>query len=136
MNVERFRLEDEPMTKQRFNDLFGEWSILLGEMMEIALDTNWGKKFEWDTATSFECLEDEVTRIENVCILHDFIAEIPTETLVSAINREKDYTEVKDNVIDFMVWLTVKNCDLPARELLDNIDIKQYIAHRKGEEDE
>ena len=75
------------MTKKELDKALREWGILLEEEMNIALDTNWGQKFKWETAVAFECMIDEVDRVNTVIDLHDEIVTVDTDMLLFVINE-------------------------------------------------
>lgn len=74
--------------KETLDDYLSDWGILLEEQMNIALDTNWGQKFLWNTAVSWECFVDEVNRIEHCLILHDDLATVDSNFLMFAITKD------------------------------------------------
>ena len=80
--------ESKIINSKILDDYLGDWGILLQEQMDIALDTNYGKKFKWDTATSFECLVDEVDRLNRVIELHDEIVTSNSDLLMFAITYD------------------------------------------------
>ena len=44
-------------------------------------------KYDFDIITSFECLEDDVTRLNKIMILHDMLVSLPTEELVDLFKK-------------------------------------------------
>lgn len=80
--------EEEIKTKETLNQYLQDWGILLEEQMNIALDTNWGQKFLWDTAVSWECFADEVNRIEHCITLHDDLVTIDSDFLMFALTLD------------------------------------------------
>ena len=78
---------DKIEDKETLDDYLHDWSILLNEQMNIALDTNWGQKFLWETAISWDCFQDEVNRINNCITLHDELATVDSNYLMFAITK-------------------------------------------------
>lgn len=76
------------MTEEQFKNSLREWEILINEEMNIALDTNWGQKFKWETAVSFACMIDDVNRINTVTDLLIELESTNKEMLLAAINHD------------------------------------------------
>ncbi len=63
-----------------------ELGILLGDpmsgLMQQALENNWNEQYskDFDLATTWDCFQSDVNRINNVLLLHDFLCDISLDT--------------------------------------------------------
>lgn len=92
--------KDHPNNPKEINEnevenLFSDWRILLEECQQGQLKTNWYDKFTWETQMSFDCLVDEVTRLNRVCAFYDLLVKIPTDELLKLIMEHSKIEEWK-----------------------------------------
>ena len=81
-------IEDNTWTKEMIDDHFAELAVLLTDNCESQLKTDWFdkyKKFETSIIENFEIMEDEVQRLQKSILLHDALAQIPTEELLELL---------------------------------------------------
>ena len=71
------------------DDMIRQWGIKIKDDMERMLSEKPFDKYDFDTITSFECLEDDVTRLNKIAILHDMLISVPTEELVDLFEKHK-----------------------------------------------
>lgn len=88
------------LTQEQLDKYLSDWGILLEEQMNIALDTNWGQKFLWDTAVSWECFVDEVNRIDDCITLYDEITTLDSRFLMFAITMQLKYLPLEYFTVD------------------------------------
>lgn len=80
------KMNDDDMIKT-IDDMIRQWGIKIKDDMERMLSEKPFDKYDFDTITSFECLEDDVTRLNKIAILHDMLISLPTEELVDLFKK-------------------------------------------------
>lgn len=80
------KMNDNEMIKT-IDDMIRQWGIKIKDDMERMLSEKPFDKYDFDTITSFECLEDDVTRLNKIAILHDMLISLPTEELVDLFKK-------------------------------------------------
>ena len=80
------KMNDNEMIKT-IDDMIRQWGIKIKDDMERMLSEKPFDKYDFDIITSFECLEDDVTRLNKIMILHDMLVSLPTEELVDLFKK-------------------------------------------------
>lgn len=83
----------EKYTKESIDDAIRQLGILLEEIIADALNTRYIEKYEdfdFDTITSFECMLDDINRINKVINLHDALVTAGSRDLLYAFTGDVD----------------------------------------------
>lgn len=90
--------EEERFTKENIDDAIGQLGIMLEEVMTDALNTRYIDKYEdfdFDTITSFNCMLDDINRINKVINLHDALVTTGSRDLLYAFTGDIDNLDVE-----------------------------------------
>lgn len=117
------------MNSKELSDYFSDWSLQLEEAVNETLDTQYRKKFCWETIESFECMVDEITRLHRVIDFHDILAQTSDEKLLDIINNTGESLEdILSDFVDFYI-------SVPLGMKLDKQKIiKKFMETRNNEE--
>ena len=80
------KMNDNEMIKA-IDEIIKQWGIKINDDIERLLTEKPINKYDFDIITSFECLEDDVTRLNKIMILHDMLVSLPTEELVDLFKK-------------------------------------------------
>lgn len=80
------KMNDNEMIKT-IDEIIKQWGIKINDDIERLLTEKPINKYDFDIITSFECLEDDVTRLNKIIILHDMLVSLPTEELVDLFKK-------------------------------------------------
>lgn len=80
------KMNDNEMIKA-IDEMIKQWGIKINDDIERLLTEKPINKYDFDIITSFECLEDDVTRLNKIIILHDMLVSLPTEELVDLFKK-------------------------------------------------
>lgn len=88
----------EKCTKESIDDAIRQLGILLEEIMVDALNTRYIEKYEdfdFDTITSFECMLDDINRINKAINLHDALVTAGSRDLLYAFTGDIENLDVE-----------------------------------------
>ena len=80
------KMNDNEMIKA-IDEIIKQWGIKINDDIKRLLIEKPINKYNFDIITSFECLEDDVTRLNKIMILHDMLVSLPTEELVDLFKK-------------------------------------------------
>lgn len=81
------------MNSKELDDYFSEWRLQLEEDINEMLDTKFRLKYPFETMEKFECMVDEVNRLNKVIEFHDILAECSYEKMLETVNHTEDNLE-------------------------------------------
>ena len=80
------KMSDKDYTIDDLLKMIYDLGVLLGDengLIRQTLNKNYGEEYkEFDLMTAFDCMVDEVNRLNNVIELHDILAEANLERLL------------------------------------------------------
>lgn len=88
----------EKCTKESIDDAIRQLGILLEEIMVDALNTRYIEKYEdfdFDTITLFECMLDDINRINKAINLHDALVTAGSRDLLYAFTGDIENLDVE-----------------------------------------
>ena len=90
--------EEEKYTDESINNAITALGIMLDDAMKDALNTRYCEKYEdygFDSITSFECMLDDINRINKVINLHDALVTTGSRDLLYAFTGDIDNLDIE-----------------------------------------
>lgn len=88
------------MNSKELDEYFGEWNLQLQESVDEMLDTKFRLKYPFETMEKFDCMVDEVNRLDKVIKFHDILAQVSENRMLEIVNHTGDRLE--DILLEFL----------------------------------
>lgn len=88
------------MNSKELDDYFSEWNLQLQESVDEMLDTKFRLKYPFETMEKFDCMVDEVNRLDKVIKFHDILVQVSEDKMLETINHIED--DLENILLDFL----------------------------------
>ncbi len=88
------------MNSKELDDYFSEWNLQLQESVDEMLDTKFRLKYPFETMEKFDCMVDEVNRLDKVIKFHDILVQVSEDKMLETINHIGD--DLENILLDFL----------------------------------
>lgn len=88
------------MNSKELDDYFSEWNMQLQESVDEMLNTKFRLKYPFETMEKFDCMVDEVNRLDKVIKFHDILAQVSENRMLEIVNYTGD--DLEKILLDFL----------------------------------